>query len=305
MNTMKTVKQISSFIIYILVLSSCGRDSITGRTTGVIENNKTEAILQAHTDYQKYLIARKDQLLPPCSKRQQQVLRVGLRLKKTTEEFIRGNNLEEVIHGFEFEFHTVQEERQINAWCMPGGKIMFYTSILPICKDDNGIAAVMAHEIAHALLHHGAKRMTSKQFAQATIDFADELNKNSRNKIDINALEAGIAMGFLLPNSRRHETESDLLGLRLLAMAGYDPREAPKIWERMSEIQGGNTDIAILSTHPTHRTRIKNLSAALPIALQIYKKAISVVGKAPNSLVISPDKDFKDCIQKKSSIAKF
>ena len=152
---------------------------------------------------------------------------------------------------------------------MPGGKIVFYTGILPVCKDDAGIAAVMGHEVAHALANHGQQRMSAgllQQIGAVGAAVAAEKYTPKYQNEAMQAYGAGSQVLGVLPFSRSHESEADMIGLTLMAIAGYDPINAVRVWERMSELSKGKTPPEFLSTHPSNETRIKELTALLPQA---------------------------------------
>ncbi len=156
---------------------------------------------------------------------------------------------------------------------MPGGKVAFYTGIMPICKDEAGVAVVMGHEVAHAIANHGRERMSQQmvaQFGLSTLSAAMGQNPTLTNEILMQAVGAGTSLG-MLKFSRTHESEADRIGLIFMTMAGYDPNEAPKFWERMTANSGGQEPPEFMSTHPSHETRIKDLQGWIPEALK-YKK---------------------------------
>jgi len=158
---------------------------------------------------------------------------------------------------------------------MPGGKVVFYTGILPICQDENGIAVVMGHEIAHAVAKHGSERMSQQMAAElgsATLTALLAEQPETTKQIAQLAFGVGTQYGVLLPYSRTHETEADRLGLIFMAIAGYDPSTAISFWQRMAEMSGGANVPQFLSTHPSNTTRITNLQSFLPEAFQYYKK---------------------------------
>ncbi|HYE98098.1 MAG TPA: M48 family metallopeptidase [Planctomycetota bacterium] len=176
---------------------------------------------------------------------------------------------------FKWEFNVIVDDETLNAWCMPGGKIAFYTGIFPVLQDEAGMAFVMGHEVSHALLRHGAERVSQNlasgalgTLLSAAIGGRDEKTQ----QIVLAAFGAAAGVGVLLPFSRAHESESDALGLTLMAQAGYDPRKAVEVWKRMQQTAGGG-GVEFLSTHPSHETRIRDLEARLPEALAIYEKA--------------------------------
>ena len=201
----------------------------------------------------------------------QLVRRVGERIQAAVEKYMSSTGHAEVLKGFEWEFNLIESD-QVNAWCMPGGKVAFYTGILPICADEKGIAVVMGHEVAHAIAGHGSERMSQQVLAQlgqqvitaATVEESDELQS-----IYLTAFGAAAQLGVLLPFSRKHESEADQMGLIFMALAGYDPREAPEFWRRMAA-QGGQKPPEFMSTHPSDQRRISDLEAQMASALGYY-----------------------------------
>ena len=190
------------------------------------------------------------------------VRRVGERLAKTT-----------TMPDLKWEFKLVESKQQ-NAFALPGGKVAIYTGILPMCKTEAGLAAVMGHEIAHAVARHGARRMTQQMLIQGGMSLASVslANAASRDMI-IGALGIGANYGIVLPYSRDNESEADEIGLTYMARAGYDPKEAVQFWTRFSKAKGGAQPPEILSTHPADTTRISNLNKLLTKANKIYKSS--------------------------------
>ena len=181
----------------------------------------------------------------------------------------------------------VVRSKEVNAFCLPGGKMVVYTAILPVCQTDAGLATVMGHEIAHALAQHGAERMAQTQMVNIGMTAAGgalgNMDPNDRAKI-MAVLNAGAKFG-IMSYGRRHESEADHLGLLLMATAGYDPAEAPKFWERMTKATGGGGRTPeFLSTHPSHETRIRDLIKWQPEALKLYD-ASSFKGQKPIPLL--------------------
>ncbi|MBT8380989.1 MAG: M48 family metallopeptidase [Ignavibacteria bacterium] len=201
----------------------------------------------------------------------QMVRDVGSRIQLAVERYMADHNMSDRLEGYDWEFNLVESE-QVNAWCMPGGKVVIYTGILPVTQDDAGLAVVMGHEIAHALAEHGNERMSQQLLQQAG---AVGLMVAMRNEpVQTQALWLGVygvgtTVGIMLPYSRTHETEADNLGLIFMAMAGYDPQEAPEFWERMAAGKEGEPP-EFLSTHPSSETRINNLRQWMPQALKYY-----------------------------------
>jgi predicted Zn-dependent protease len=169
----------------------------------------------------------------------------------------------------------VVRDKQVNAFCLPGGKIVVYTAILPVCETDAGLATVMGHEIAHALAHHGAERMAQQQMAQVAVTSAGssmgDMDPAQRQRM-MQVLNAGARFG-ILSYSRKHESEADHVGLLMMATAGYDPRESVRFWERMRKQAGGGKTPEFLSTHPSHETRIRDLERWMPEALRLYESS--------------------------------
>ena len=166
------------------------------------------------------------------------------------------------------------EDEKVNAWCMPGGKIVFYTGILPIAANETGIAAIMGHEVAHALANHGQQRMSAGLVQQAGAVAGNMIIKDDKDRTLFNtAYGVGTNIGGMLPFSRAHETEADKIGVYIMAIAGYNPDEASKLWERMKlNSKGKKTPPAFLSTHPSHDSRIENLRALAASAKAEAKK---------------------------------
>jgi predicted Zn-dependent protease len=201
-----------------------------------------------------------------------QVEKVGRRIEQAVEEYCSKNNLSSQIKGYKWEFNLV-EDKQVNAWCMPGGKVVVYTGILPYTENEEGLAVVMGHEIAHAIAKHGSERMSHGLLVEmGGIGLSAALaNKPAETQnLFMKSYGAGSQVGVLLPFSRKQETEADRLGLIFMAMAGYDPRGAVDFWQRMSQQEQGGKSIELLSTHPSDQTRINNIKKFLPEAMSYY-----------------------------------
>ncbi|MHC4830284.1 MAG: M48 family metallopeptidase [Planctomycetota bacterium] len=176
---------------------------------------------------------------------------------------------------FEWEFNLVDAPDTVNAFCLPGGKVAFYTGILPICRNEAGVAVVMGHEVAHALARHGGERVSQQVVLNLGVSIAAALSSSDpgTQATVAQALGVGLGVAVALPFSRNHESEADYIGLMMMSEAGYDPREAPRFWERMAEASGGEGPPEFLSTHPASETRVAQLNADLPEALDRYEKA--------------------------------
>jgi len=267
-NTSKSF--IVSILLLVLLTWACTKVPITGRRqlTGVIGSD--QVIGMSANAYKQVL----DSI--PLSKNQEQVAmikRVGTKIQTAVEKYLKDTGNGSLLEGFNWEFNLIDNDSTVNAWAMPGGKVAFYTGILPICKDDLGVAVVMGHEVAHAVAKHGQERMNqayAKQvgFSLGAIALGQDPSMSQRLVFQAIGLGADLT---LLKYSRTHESEADELGLTFMAIAGYDPSEAPKFWERMSAGSGGQAPPEFLSTHPSHETRISRLNAALPKAMEYYQ----------------------------------
>ena len=200
------------------------------------------------------------------------ITNVGQRISSAAEKWLTANGYQGYLKDYKWEYNLVKDET-VNAWCMPGGKIVFYTGILPICAGETGIAVVMGHEVAHALADHGAQRMSAGMLQQlgavaGNVAIQDEQKRNIFNQ----AYGVGSTVGVMLPFGRSHETEADRIGLQIMAIAGYNPDEAAELWKRMKANSGGQAPPEFMSTHPSNDTRIKNLTEWAPAAKAEAKK---------------------------------
>ncbi len=224
--------------------------------------------------YQQYDEVLKEGKLSSNKTQADMIKRVGTRIQKAVESYFTDLGRADELDGYKWEYNLLEED-VVNAWCMPGGKVAFYTGIMPICKDEKGVAVVMGHEIAHAVANHGRERMSNaiiKQYGLMTLGAAFGQDPTLTQKLILQASGIGSDIG-MLAFSRTNESEADELGLIFMAMAGYNPNEAPKFWERMSANAGGSQPPEFLSTHPSHETRISDLKKLMPRAMEYYKKA--------------------------------
>ena len=263
----------------IIILIGCATVPITGRKQlSLIPNSQLLPL--SYTSYQDVLKGSK------LSNNQNQVAMVktvGVKIQYAVEKFMADNNMSDELKGYNWEFNLIEDD-QVNAWCMPGGKVAFYTGIMPVCKDEAGVAVVMGHEIAHAVANHGGERMSQglmQQLGGVALAVAIKDKPEETQALFFNAYAIGTTYGALLPYSRVHESEGDKLGLIFMAMAGYDPHEAPKFWERMDAMAGSPPIPEWMSTHPSHETRIENLNAYLPEAMKYYNPTGTSTIKAP------------------------
>ncbi len=195
------------------------------------------------------------------------VKRVGDRIAKATEAYLKQKGNSKRIEGYKWEFNLVNDNT-VNAWCMPGGKVVVYTGILQYTQDEDGLAVVMGHEIAHAIARHGNERMSQGLMVElggVGLAVASQNQPQQTQALFMTAYGLGTAVGAVLPFSRLHESEADEMGLAFMAMAGYNPEKAVDFWTRMSK-SGGGAPPEFLSTHPSHETRIKKIKEYLPTA---------------------------------------
>lgn len=203
----------------------------------------------------------------------QLVQRVGQKMASAVEKFMKDKGMSKRLAGYKWEFNLVNEPKTVNAWCMPGGKVVVYTGLLPVTQTEEGLAVVMGHEIAHAVARHGSERMSQMlalELGGVALSTALSTKPTQTNNAFMKAIGAGTQLG-VLAYSRTHETEADKMGLVFMAIAGYDPNASLSFWERMAK-SGGASPPQILSTHPSNETRIKDIKAFLPQAMKYYRK---------------------------------
>jgi predicted Zn-dependent protease len=251
------------------VAYACATVPVTGRRQLSLISDEEINSMSAD-EYKKVLAQSK---LSDNKEQVDMIKRVGGRIQKAVEEYMASKGASAQLATFKWEFNLIQDDKTVNAWCMPGGKVAFYTAILPICKDETGVAIVMGHEVAHAIANHGKERMSQGMLANGllgTLGAAAGQNPSLTSQILLQSIGMGANVG-LLKFSRENESEADHIGLIFMAMAGYDVKEAPKFWERMATLSGGQQPPEFLSTHPSHETRIKDLEGWIPEA-EGYKK---------------------------------
>jgi predicted Zn-dependent protease len=204
----------------------------------------------------------------------QTVRRVGERIRGAVEQYFAGEGMANRLDGYKWEFNLV-ESQEVNAWCMPGGKVVVYTGILPLTQTEAGLAVVLGHEIAHAIADHGNERMSQQLLAAGGgMLLSEALRKEPQKTQDLwlTVFGVGAQYGALLPFSRAQETEADDLGLIFMAMAGYDPNEALTFWGRMTQASAGKAPPEFMSTHPSDVSRIENIKGRIPGAMAHYNK---------------------------------
>jgi len=251
----------------VLFIQACSTVPLIGRKQISLlpESNMVEMSL---TNYSQFLTANK---LSANKEQTDMVKRVGARMSVAVEKYLKDNGFQDRIADFKWEFNLV-ENKEPNAWCMPGGKVVFYTGILPLTKNDAGIAVVMGHEIAHAVARHGNERMSQQMVAQFGSAALTEIIKSKpaeTQAIYQTVFGLGTQYGVMLPYSRQHEFEGDKLGLIFMAIAGYNPNEAIGFWERMAANSTAKMP-QFLSTHPIEENRIAAIKQFLPEAIKFY-----------------------------------
>jgi predicted Zn-dependent protease len=248
----------------------CSTVPITGRSQlKLISSSELNAL--SFQQYDEFLSQHK---LSANAQSTNMVKRVGLNIKNAVETYFAQHNLSKDLKGYAWEFNLI-ESNEVNAWCMPGGKVVVYTGILPVTQDETGLAVVMGHEIAHAVAQHGGERMSQgllQQLGGAALSLELQNEPQKTQNIFMTAYGLGSTIGVVLPFSRTQESEADRLGLIFMAMAGYNPNAAVNFWTRMSQSKTGGSPPEFLSTHPSDKTRIANLKKYMPEALQYYKK---------------------------------
>lgn len=250
----------------VVFLAGCSTVPLTGRKQLKLVSDST-MIAQSAVSYQEVLDEG-----PVSTDLQQtaQVRRVGERIAAAVERYLADNNQSVLIQGFEWEFNLINKDEP-NAWCMPGGKVVFYTGILPYTLNESGIAVVMGHEIAHAIAGHGAERVSLQLGQQGVgILLAMASSESEYHDAIMTVYGVGSQVGGMLPYSRLHESEADRLGLIFMAMAGYDPAAAVDFWSRMAA-SGGEKPPELLSTHPSDERRIRQIQSHLPEAQAYYQ----------------------------------
>lgn len=263
------MKKLTLIFVLGLLLYSCAKVPLTGRSQlALVPSSELQPLV--NEEYQKAIKGGK---LLTNTKDGQMVVKVGKKMATSVEKYLQDNGYGDLVKEMAWEFNLLESE-QVNAWCMPGGKVAFYTGILPITKDETGLAVVMGHEIAHAVASHARERMSNGlllNFGVGALSTAMGQNPTLTQQIFLQSVGVGSQLR-MLKFSRKHELEADEMGLIFMAMAGYDPREAPVFWERMSAA-GGAAPPEFLSTHPGPDRRIDRLNANMAKAMEYYNAA--------------------------------
>ena len=264
------MKNLFSILILLVLSLSCATNPFTGKKTMAFMPN-SQLFPMAFAKYDNFLSENKVIKDTPDS---EMIIRVGQRISVAAERWLDANNHHGYLKDYKWEYNLI-DNKLVNAWCMPGGKIVFYKGILPIAKNEAGIAVIMGHEVAHALANHGQQRMSAGMIQQgvgAGVAIATKDKSKSEQDIWMQAFAVGSSVGGMLPFSRSHETEADEIGLYLTAIAGYNPDEASLLWERMKENSKEKSPPEFLSTHPSNDSRIVNLRTLSNKAKQEARK---------------------------------
>ncbi len=264
------MKKLFRFLFVILLgvtIISCATVPITGRRQLKLLPD-SQMMTMGQSNYASFL--KENPAVSPPTRQSAEVTTVGIRISQAVEKYLKDNGLSKKIEGYKWEFNVV-DSKDVNAWCMPGGKVVVYTGILPLTKDDAGLAVVMGHEIAHAIADHGNERMSQELAVQAAgigLSVYMQTKPQATNDIFMSAFGVGSQLG-MLAYSRQQEMEADKLGLIFMAMAGYNPERAVSFWQEMSKV-GGAKPPEIMSTHPSDERRIAQIQAFMPEAQKYY-----------------------------------
>lgn len=267
---MKPFKLIIAAAVTSVAIYACSTVPLTGRKQLSLVGD-SEINQQAATSYKQLLTDPKTDVISGTSDAQR-VKTIGSKLAVAIEKYLKDNGYGDQ-YSFAWEFNLIKSP-EINAWCMPGGKVAVYSGILPVTKTDAGLAVVMGHEIAHAIARHSAERISQEMLAQtgSGVVTAATAGKSQATQAIIGQLYGVGTQLKLLSYSRNQESEADRLGLTFMAMAGYDPNEAVAFWQRMASQNKNGAPPEFLSTHPSDATRIRAIQAAIPEAMKYYKK---------------------------------
>ena len=266
----KSIKILIVMLVAVILAESCSTVPVTGRRQLSLLP-ESELISMGLTNYSDFLNENK---LSTDRANTVLVQEVGKNISDAVIKYFADNNMSSQLNGYQWEFNLVDDPTP-NAWCMPGGKVVVYTGLLPYTGDKDGLAVVVSHEIAHAVARHGNERMSQAMLTQLGGIALGEALRSKPEQTQMlfgAAFGLGAQYGVMLPYSRAHELEADRLGLIFMAMAGYNPEAAIPFWERMASMGGGQAPPEFLSTHPADATRIQNIKSVMPEALSYYKR---------------------------------
>lgn len=261
------MRKLGIALLLLLAIAACKTNPFTGKSTLNFYPN-SQIFPMAFAQYDQFL--EENQVVDNTSEARM-IENVGKRIATAAERWLSANGHPGYLQEYRWDYNLVKDTT-VNAWCMPGGKIVFYSGIMPICQGETGVAVVMGHEVAHALADHGAQRMsagTLQQIGAVAVNVA--VNDPQKRNAFMQAYGVGSTVGLMLPFSRSHETEADRIGIQLMAIAGYNPDEAAELWKRM-KARGNGAPPEFLSTHPSSDTRIANLTQWAPLAREEARK---------------------------------
>ena len=267
---MKTKILLPSILALVFATSCTTKNPFTGKSNLNFVSNE-QLFPSSFQQYDQFLTEHKVVKGTAAAK---SVENVGTKIKNASERYLKSLGYNDYLEGYSWEYKLV-EDKAINAFCMPGGKIVVYTGIMDVTKDEAGLATVMGHEVAHALANHGAQRMSASQLQQlgaVGVGLATGGKSEQQQQMWQQYYGLGSQVGVMLPFGRNHESEADMIGLTLMAIAGYNPDNAVAFWERMAAKSGGNAPPEFLSTHPSDATRIAKIKQLIPEAKATAKK---------------------------------
>ena len=265
------IRKITSLFIVVTAFIACSTNPLTNRKQlRLVSEQELQAM--ATQEYQQFLSTNRA-VSPSGDRDAEMVRRVGQRIASAVTNYYKQQGLGDALEGYQWEYNLVNN-KEANAWCMPGGKIVVYSGLLPITQNEAALAIVIGHEVSHAVLQHGNERVSqglAQQLGGAALSVALSSQPAATQNLFYQAYGIGSQVGVLLPFSRKQELEADRFGMRWAAIAGYNPREAITLWERMEKMSDGQKPPEFLSTHPAEGRRIEQLQKYLPEALTYYK----------------------------------
>ena len=268
MKRMTGVALVACVVASFMLMAGCAIVPITGRRQLSLVP-QSDLIGMAARDYEHFI---SESTVSADAGARNMVAEVGGRVAQATSGFMREQGMDYELSQYDWEFQLIEDEAA-NAFCMPGGKIVVFSGLMPIAETREGLAVVVAHEVAHAVANHGGERMSQlllTQLGGMALSKAIEEKPEQTRDLAMLAYGVGSQVAVLLPYSRQHESEADRIGLVLMAKAGYDPKAALRFWQRMSA-QGEGEPPEFLSTHPSHATRIEDIRTHMPEAVAIYE----------------------------------
>lgn len=265
------IRKIASFFLVVMALAACSTNPVTGRKQFKLVSEQ-ELQGMASQQYRQFL-STNSVVSPSGDRDAEMVRRVGQRVANAVTQYYKQKGLGSVLDAYQWEFNLVND-KAVNAWAMPGGKVVVYTGLLPVTQNEAALAVVMGHEISHAIFQHGNERMSqglAQQLGGAALSVALSTQAAATKNLFNQAYGIGSNVGVMLPFSRKQELEADRYGLIWAAMAGYNPREAIPLWQRMEKMSNGQKPPEFLSTHPSEGRRIDELNRFMPEALKYYR----------------------------------